>query len=413
MLSIAFFGKFNSGKSSLINSLLGRKLVPERSLPTHIPVVVIEYDNNYKIELIDFKNGSVICNSYTEVEDKIKNNNYSKIILKVNHPFLKTGLKIIDTPGIDDIDLKYAAEAERFLNENYKLIDKAYYLLITSSITKVDLQFIKKLVEKISDTTVLFSKAERETEEDTHRIIAEVEKKLLNECGKNIPVEAISPRLIYYNNISNYFRYKFEFDLINSIISNNFSSIAKSLNNLRTDLFDDNNNHHQEIVNSLEKKVKSFEKKLQFFNEINNENSRKLIENLDVNFSKNLRKLNTDLTKLKDNIHDNFNSLNEQILTLDKASKKNLQQLLSEYEANLTNYINLSLVELLKKHKQLFDNLINLNNLVIEELKSQKKFSHYFHDLILKKLNKLQVIFFITLIILIIFLYLFIKTNQI
>ena len=102
-------GKFSTGKSSLVNALLGKNylavdLTPETAVPTEII-----YDSEEKILIYDKTGDDVKKISFDEyVTASFYADSVEKISLKIDDDFLKSvsTVKIVDMPGLDsDVEL--------------------------------------------------------------------------------------------------------------------------------------------------------------------------------------------------------------------------------------------------------------------------------------------------------------------
>ncbi|MCD6311137.1 MAG: dynamin family protein, partial [Elusimicrobia bacterium] len=125
-LYIAFVGGFSSGKSTLINSLLGEKILPSKILPTTAKNTYIRYGRN-KCR-ITYSNNRVrevapceLC-KFCEGEENIKD--ISDIL--VRHPSsLLEGVTLIDSPGTQSLYEKHSSESMNLL----PLVDIVLYVL--------------------------------------------------------------------------------------------------------------------------------------------------------------------------------------------------------------------------------------------------------------------------------------------
>ncbi|MEI7812801.1 MAG: dynamin family protein [Ignavibacteria bacterium] len=255
MKNIAFFGKFNSGKSTLINSLLGYKVVPEKPIPTHVPCVKIEYGNVFEIKGFNGSSDHPIYSTWNEFEEKMGSTKFSYVKVISPHSFLKYGFSIWDTPGIDDINGNYTNYAETFLEKYSKQIDSAYFLISNTAITNTEIDFLKKIYKKIDEVVVLHTKAERYNGTDTLKVIADFEKTIKTHIGISPVVRAVSPKMIWEDSISNYFKDTIESQVYEEKISNvvkKFESVNTKIENLISEYV-----NYQKILNDARKTLEN------------------------------------------------------------------------------------------------------------------------------------------------------------
>ncbi|MEH2292687.1 dynamin family protein [Nostoc sp.] len=108
---IAVFGPFNHGKSTLLNAILGNRTLPIDLIPTTGAAITVKYgsDVRTRIMLVD---GTEISRSGTEVLQQFAildgNRQMRKDVASVEvfcpHPFLETGVELLDLPGTNDRD---------------------------------------------------------------------------------------------------------------------------------------------------------------------------------------------------------------------------------------------------------------------------------------------------------------------
>ncbi len=104
-LKIGFIGEFNSGKSTLINKLIGQKILPTMDEPTSKTIVEIEGANIENPEY--YKYIGVDRESISAIEFSDICTTLSEYTLYLRLPigrFLKKDYLLIDTPGISSLD---------------------------------------------------------------------------------------------------------------------------------------------------------------------------------------------------------------------------------------------------------------------------------------------------------------------
>jgi GTPase SAR1 family protein len=106
---IAVFGPFNYGKSTLLNALLGNRSLPIDLVPTTGAAIYVNYGEELHAK-ITLKDGTEISESGTDVlkqyailDDARKmRDDVAAVNVYCPHPFLKTGVELLDLPGTND-----------------------------------------------------------------------------------------------------------------------------------------------------------------------------------------------------------------------------------------------------------------------------------------------------------------------
>ncbi len=104
-LKVGFLGEFSSGKSSLINKLIGQKILPVMDEPTSKTIVEIEGTNVESPEYyryVDMDRESISAMEFSDICTTA-----GKYVAYLRLPvgkFLKKGYLLIDTPGIGSLD---------------------------------------------------------------------------------------------------------------------------------------------------------------------------------------------------------------------------------------------------------------------------------------------------------------------
>ena len=152
--NLAVCGKVKNGKSSLINALIGRRILPEcndvatsrvfKISNTETDSFFIVYSNGDKKEItlqeLAQDGSQAEINSTGEASS-------DKVIayIQVNTPidFLPEGVSIIDTPGVGSTYPQHTAITKQYL----KYADAALFVMNPTPLESVEISFLKEIVE--------------------------------------------------------------------------------------------------------------------------------------------------------------------------------------------------------------------------------------------------------------------------
>ncbi len=119
---IAVFGPFNYGKSTLLNAILGNRTLPIDLIPTTGAAIHVRYGNepHTRITLTD---GTEISESGTDVlkrfaildDQRRMRGDVASIHVYCPHPFLQTGVELLDLPGTNDREAQDALVRDQLL----------------------------------------------------------------------------------------------------------------------------------------------------------------------------------------------------------------------------------------------------------------------------------------------------------
>jgi predicted GTPase len=155
-LTLLVVGEFNTGKSTLINALLGEPILPMGIVPTTATVNVLRHAQEPSISLV-YRNGETLpCPWDAEALQKltIRHGTHEEIAyVMVGSPQVPSELQIIDTPGVNDV----CETRAEIVFEWVPKADLVLFLLnAQQGMKQTEMEFLRKRVLGQTLTRVVF-----------------------------------------------------------------------------------------------------------------------------------------------------------------------------------------------------------------------------------------------------------------
>lgn len=235
---VALFGRVSSGKSSLLNALLGANVLPVGVNPITAVPTKLRFGNTLKVTVAygDGRSRQVsvdeLAGLVTEQGNPGNLQNIVRAVVEVPSPRLQQGILLVDTPGLGSLARRGAAETLAYLPSCDLGI-----LLIDSGVTlnEEDIGTLRLLYEAGIPALVLLSKADLLADGDLHRAISYIEEQLKHELGITVTVHPVSVLNKYQVLLDQFFERELlpRFEKARSLRE---ASIARKIGALREDV---------------------------------------------------------------------------------------------------------------------------------------------------------------------------------
>jgi GTP-binding protein EngB required for normal cell division len=197
LIDVAILGQFKSGKSSFLNSLIGKPILPVGVIPVTTTITRVQYGKRERavVRHFDGQHTEVDFEAIEEFTSEAKNpaNRRNVEVVDIELPSLEkyAGLRIVDTPGLGSI-LKYHME----ISENW-LPEVGCALLAISSdrpLAENDLQLIRDLRRHTPKIVLLLTKADLLSPEQQKEVVHFFRTALQKELHEEFPIFLYSTR---------------------------------------------------------------------------------------------------------------------------------------------------------------------------------------------------------------------------
>lgn len=190
-IDVAILGQFKAGKSSFINSMIGKSVLPVGAIPVTTVITRLRYGPQEKAVITHFdgKTTEVDLGSVDEYISELKNqaNNKNVEVVDIELPSLEAykGLRFVDTPGLGSV-FRYNTE----LSEDWLPEVGCAIVTISSDrpLSENDLNLIRELMDYTPRVVLLLSKVDLLTDGQQHQVVKFFKDTLKRELNKDFHI---------------------------------------------------------------------------------------------------------------------------------------------------------------------------------------------------------------------------------
>ena len=196
-LNVAILGRFKTGKSSFLNQLVGREVLPIGVVPVTAVVTELEYGPQERAE-VRFLDGRIavvpmesVAEFMTEAQNPENSKRVSRVQLTLPSMIRYAGLRFVDTPGLFSVfEHNTSVSLDWLPNVGLALVAVA----IDHPLSQDDIEFIRKLSRYTPRISLLLTKIDLLDTSQRAEVIEFVELQLQRHLHQRVEVFPYSIR---------------------------------------------------------------------------------------------------------------------------------------------------------------------------------------------------------------------------
>ncbi|MGV8074405.1 MAG: dynamin family protein [Syntrophobacteraceae bacterium] len=196
--NLVVVGQFKRGKTCLINALLGASILPVAVVPLTSVGTILTYGKDLKIQVL-FNNGSVsevefvkLADYVTETGNPRNIKGVREVVIDYPSPYLRDGVRLIDTPGVGSVYEHNTDSAYRYLPKS----DAAVFLLsVDQPVSKAEVDFLKDVRQYSDKIFFLLNKIDYLSESEVAESIAFTRQTIKEVTDADVKIFPVSAKL--------------------------------------------------------------------------------------------------------------------------------------------------------------------------------------------------------------------------
>ena len=186
--NLVVFGEFKRGKSTFLNSLLGRDVLPTAVIPLTSIVTIVQYGQQ-EHAVVRFFRGEEVTVPLEQIEDYItetanpeNRKGVARVEVFVPAPLLRDGVRLVDTPGVGSVYEHNTQVAQEFLPH----ADAAVFLVAADPpISKTEREFLRLVRDYAVKLFVVQNKIDNLTEQELNQSLQFTRSVIAQELGED------------------------------------------------------------------------------------------------------------------------------------------------------------------------------------------------------------------------------------
>ena len=336
-MKVAITGQFSSGKSTFLNALLAKNILPTGITPVTSKVNYIRYGDELKIR-VKYKDGR---DEYHDIESISRFTDQRKGVEDIDYLTLYSPLNMlkdivfVDTPGLNSSSHLDTLTTIKVLQE----VDGIIWLTLIDNAGKMsETKVLQKYLQQYKNKSLcVLNQKDKFSDEDVEKSVSYVKETFSKYFSEVVPISAkqalksrSSDKIVLMNEALEDFTKALHVELEKNIQDDNSALVTKQYNSYK--------NKIQEIANSdlsqnLElSKISNITKVIDF---IKKEIQPKAIESKEFTIKKELSSICQKIISQYELFLKNFDELEEEIANFENFSKKEFDNAKKEFSQDL------------------------------------------------------------------------------
>ena len=196
-IDVAVMGQFKAGKSSFLNSLLGRNVLPVGAIPVTTAITRLQHGDKERVLVKHFDRHTteIPLAEIAEFTSEAKNpgNDKNVAIVDIELPSMQkySGLRLVDTPGLGSV-YKY----HQFTSEHWLPAVGTALLAVSADrpLAEHDLMLIRELTGHTPNIILLLTKVDMLSPDQQKEVVSFFQETLQRELHRALPVYLYSTK---------------------------------------------------------------------------------------------------------------------------------------------------------------------------------------------------------------------------
>ncbi len=187
--TLAVLGQFKRGKSSLMNAIIGRELLPTGVLPLTSAITVLKYGPVERLvvrregwSMSEEMPVSALADYVTEKGNPGNRKNVRSACIELPVQFLRRGIEFVDTPGVGSAITANTATTYSFLPECDAVL---FVTSVDTPMTSMELEFLKQIRQYVENVFFVVNKIDLVAEAERNEVLNFVTETIRGQTGSS------------------------------------------------------------------------------------------------------------------------------------------------------------------------------------------------------------------------------------